>query len=104
MYNLVAHLNLLHHYKPKVKRIEKGKGMIYKNYEAFIVKNKTNNLNVLEQLNFIIETTWKPDRHDGIWISAPPPTMFFGQFISGVRTSADSLAALNLCPPVLAQL
>lgn len=68
MYNLVAHLNLLHHYKPKEKRIEKGKGMIHKNYEAFIVKNKTNNLNVLEQLNFIIETTWKPDRHDGIWI------------------------------------
>lgn len=50
--------------------------MIHKNYEAFIVKNKTNNLNVLEQLNFIIETTWKPDRHDGIWISAPPQPCF----------------------------
>lgn len=40
MYYLVAHLNPLHHYKPKEKTIEKRKVMIHKNYDAFIVESK----------------------------------------------------------------
>lgn len=67
-------------------------------------KASHNNLNIYSSYTLLLRPHGNLTDMMASGFQPPPPTMFFGQFISGVRTATDILAVLNLCPPVLAQL